>query len=177
MVSSMTMPRRTNRSNIRPVNSIKHVVDVQGGLLVDAVTNNDLIHATDNPVQTDAHDVKSGSVVNSIFLNLQSAVSSTAALANMYMTIYKNPGENIAIAQVPKGNAVGISDMRKLVIHQEMIMGEKNTTAIPRTVFKGVIKLPRHMRRFGFNDVLVLSLYSPGVTWDFCAQCIYKEFS
>ncbi len=92
------------------------------------------------------------------------------------MYIWKNPGTNIAIAQVPNGNAVGQSDLRKMVIHQEMNMGEKNTTAIPRTLFKGVIKLPRHMQRFGIADQLRIELFSPGVTHDFCVQCIYKEY-
>ncbi len=174
MTVQMTMPR-FNR-NLRPVNSIKHVIDIQGALPIATLVEEDIINAVDAPVLANKTEVITGSRVNSIFLNIQTSVSSTAALANIYMYIWKNPGANIAVAQVPNGNQVGASDMKKLVIHQEMNMGEKNTTAIPRTLFKGVIKLPRHMRRFGIKDVLRVVLYSPGVTHDYCIQSIYKEY-
>ncbi len=171
----MTMSFRRQR-NIRPVNSIKHVVDLQGAIPVNTKVTNDLMLAVQDPDPTVAKEINNGCAINSIFLNVQSYVTSTAALANIYMYVWKNPGSNIAIAQVPDGNKVGTSDLRKLVIHQEMNMGEKNTTAIPRTLFKGVIKIPRHMRRFGITDVLRIEMFSPGVTHDFCIQCIFKEY-
>ncbi len=168
------MPR-FNR-NLRPVNSIKHVVDIQGGLVAGTQAENALVSAVDAPVLANKDEVITGSRINSIFLNVQAYATSTAALANLYMFIWKNPGANIAVAQVPNANQVGASDMKKLVIHQEMNMYEKNTTGIPRTLFKGVIKLPKHMRRFGIKDELKIALFSPGVTFDFCVQTIYKEY-
>ncbi len=171
----MTMARRFNQSK-RPINSVKHIVDIQGALAGATLVVNDLVHANDSPVIANTTEVETASNVNSIFLNVQSSVSSTSALANMYMFVYKNPGTNIAIAQVPQGNATGASDFKKQIFHTEMIMGEKNTTAIPRTVFKGVLSIPRHMRRMAPNDSIVIALYSPGVTWDFCIEAIYKEY-
>ncbi len=89
------------------------------------------------------------------------------------MIIMKNPGNNLV---TPTPNAVGGNDNKKFVIHQEMVMLEKNTTGLPRTLFKGVISIPRGYRRFGQDDILVIALLSPGVNVDFCIQCIYKEF-
>ncbi len=90
------------------------------------------------------------------------------------MAVFKNPGNNVS--PLPNANVIGTSDTMKLFFHQEMIMTEKNTTAFPRTLFKGVLMLPRHMRRFGHDDKLGLLLYAPGVNVDFCIQCIYKEY-
>ncbi len=168
------MPRF--RTRLRPVNSRKHIVDRQGGIPIATQTREQVAQAVDSPVLANADEVATASTINSIFLNIQVAATSTAALANMYMYIWKNPGSNIAVAQVPNANVVGTSDLKKLVFHQEMTMTEKNTTAIPRTLFKGVLKLPRHMRRFGYNDELNIELFSPGVTMDYCIQCIYKEY-
>ncbi len=151
-------------------------MDKQGALPVNTQVREELALTVDAPVLANVTEVGTASTINSIFLNVQFATSSTAALANIYMFVWKNPGTNIGIAQVPNGNVVGTSDMKKLIFHQEMMMGEKNTTAIPRTLFKGVLKLPKHMRRFGYNDTLNLELYSPGVTHDYCIQCIYKEY-
>ncbi len=161
-------------TRMRPVKSMKHIVDRQGGLIAGTKVDEDVIRASDAPVfSVNPQDVETGSTVNSIFLNIQVAATGTAALANVYMYVMKNPGNNITEVN---GNIVGVSDIRKFVIHQEMIMTEKNTTAIPRTLFKGVIKLPRGYRRFGIEDRLIVSLFSPGVTYDYCIQCIFKEY-
>ncbi len=166
----------TRFRSLRPINSRKHTIDSQQALAIDTQTRVVLAATVDSPVLANVTEVGTASTVNSIFLNVQFYATSTAALSNIYMYVWKNPGANIAVAQVPDGNKVGASDMKKLVFHQEMSMSEKNTTAIPRTLFKGVLKLPRHMRRFGYKDELLLEMYSPGVTHDFCVQCIYKEY-
>ncbi len=163
------------RNSLRPINSRKHTIDTQGALVIGTQSTVDLATTVDAPVLANTTEVGTASTINSIFLNVQVADTTTGALSNVYMFVWKNPGSNIAIAQVPNGNAVGTSDMKKLVFHQEMLMLEKNSTGIPRTLFKGVLKLPRHMRRFGHNDELRLELFSPGVIIEFCVQCIYKE--
>ncbi len=168
---------RSRGLGLRPVNSIKHVVDTQGGLIAGTQVENALIDTVDNPVLTTSTDVASGAVVKSFFLNVQVAAIGTAALSNVYMYVFKNPSNSINFAAVfPNGNVVGASDVRKLIFHQEMIMTEKNTTAIPRTLFKGVLKIPRHMQRMGLDDRVGIALFTPGVDYEFCFQCIYKEF-
>jgi len=133
----------------------------------------DVIVAVVSPdITASAVNVEEGSTVNSIFLNVQGYATSTAALANMYMYVLKNPGNQVVL---PNANVVGTSDIRRFVIHQEMMMLEKNSTGIPRTLFKGVIRIPRGYKRFGIKDKLQVSLFSPGVTIDYCIQCIYKE--
>ncbi len=151
-------------------------MDIQGGLVAGTQTFVTLADTVDAPVLAQNDQVATASTINSIFLNVQVAATGTAALANVYMIVYKNPGNNIGASNVPDANAVGVSDFKKLIFHQEMIMTEKNTTAIPRTLFKGVLKLPRHFRRFGYDDVMIVALFAPGVNFDFCVQCIYKEF-
>ncbi len=166
------MPYR-NRSNKRPINSVKNIIDSQGGLVAGTAQLVSIANAKDNAALTDVDGVEIGATINSIFLNVQVSASGTAALANVYMIVFKNPGGNLVF---PNGNVLGTNDNKKHVFHQEMLMTEKNTTAIPRTLFKGVLMLPKHMRRMGFNDDLQLQLFAPGVNFDFCVQCIYKWY-
>ncbi len=166
------MPFHRNMSK-RPIHSIKHVVDIQGGMVAGTQVDNDLIEAVDAPTLAAGDRVETGSRVNSVYLKLEAYATSTAALANFYMIIFKNPGGNIS---TPPANAVGVDDNKRFVIHQEMVMMEKNTTGNPRTVFRGVIVIPRGYRRFGINDKLEISTLTPGVSADFCFQCIYKEY-
>ncbi len=162
---------RFNR--LQPINSLKHIVDVQGGAVLNVRVNNDLIKAVDSPVLANVNEVETASIVNAVYLKVECYATTAAALANAYMYIQKNPGGNL---NTVNGNAVGSDDNKKHVIHQEMVMLEQKVSGLPRILFKGVIKIPRGYRRFGTNDTLQISLFSPGVNINFCFQCIYKEY-
>jgi len=85
----------------------------------------------------------------------------------------KNPGNNLVF---PNANVVGSDDNKKYVIHQEMVMFQQQSNSNPRTVFNGVIVIPKGYRRMAINDQLILFLFSPGVNTFACIQCHYKEF-
>ncbi len=166
--------RRGNRGlALRPVHRIKHVIDVQGGMVAGTQVTNDLIKTVDAPVLANVTEVETGSKVNGIYLKVEAYATSTAALANLYLAIIKNPGDSLTGFTI---NAIGANDNKRFVIHQEMVMMEKNTTGNPRTVFNGVIVIPKGYRRMGPNDTLEIKLLTPGVSADFCFQAHYKEF-
>ncbi len=169
------VPRFSNRGNsgLRPVNRIKHVVDGQLGALLGVQVSRGLINTVDNPTIASASDVQTGSKVNAIYLRVEINATSSAALSNAYMGVFKNPGGNLT---EPTLNVVGGSDNKKYMIHQEMVMLQQQTNSNPRTLFNGVIVLPRGYRRNGPNDLLRLLIFSPGVNLNACFQCHYKEF-
>ncbi len=166
--------RFRNRGNsLRPVNRIKHVVDEQGGTNAGVQQNSSLIKASDDPILSVDDAVHTGSTVNGIFLSVEVVATSSAALSNCYMAVFKNPGGNLTI---PTINVIGQNDNKRFCIHQEMLMLQKQSNSNPRTLFKGVIVIPRGYRRFGPNDELSLHIFPPGVNIDYCFQCHYKEF-
>ncbi len=148
-------------------------MDTQGGLLVGIRSTNNIAIAKDAPDNANVTEVQTGSIINSIYLKVEIYATSTAALANAYLAVLKNPGGQLTLVNP---NVIGVSAIKKFVIHQEMVMMEKNTTGNPRTLFAGVIKIPRGYRRMGTDDILQLMLVTPGVTADFCFQSIYKEY-
>ncbi len=160
-------------SRLHPVNRIKHVVDIQYGQALGVNTVNTLIQARDAPVLANTSEVLTGSIVNGIFLVVETSSTSAGALSNLYLAIWKDPGTNLT-AIVP--NAVGSNDDKRFVIHQEMVMLQQDAFGNPRTLFKGVVKLPRGYRRFGPNDALKMATLSPGVSANICIQTHYKEF-
>ncbi len=171
IIRMLVFSRRAMR--LRPVHSIKHVVDIQNALVVGTANSEVLIIAEDAPVLADTNEVETASTVNAIYLNVRAYATTEAALANLYMIVYKDPGGNLS-AIAP--NAVGSSDDKRFVIHQHMVMLGGSTTEIPVTVFDGVIRIPRGYKRFGIKDRLLVRLLAPGVVVDYCVQCIYKEF-
>ncbi len=175
------MPRFFRRSaglgNI--INRIKHVVDSQGATPVGgAGFEIPLIDTVDAPVLANPDEVETGSKVNGIYLKVEAYATSSGALSNFYMMVFKNPGNNLVF---PNPNVVGTSDNKKYVIHQEMVMLQKEPTmdslgGNPRVVFNGVIVIPRGYRRNGPDDSLRIKFFTPGVTAELCLQCHYKEF-
>ncbi len=165
--------RRGQRSGLHPVMHIKHVVDVQGGLLAGTQLDTNIITAVESPSLANVKEVEIGHTVNGIYLKVEIVATSSAALSNAYMMVYKDPGGNTT---PPQANAVGASDNKRFSIHQEMIMLQKQDGSNPRTLFNGVIVLPRGMRRFAANDLLIVSILCPGITADFCIQVHFKEF-
>ncbi len=167
------VPRFRSRNNLRPVNRIKHVTDVQAGGTAGSVSQFDLIKAVDNPALAVTSDVAIGSTINGIFISTEVYATTAGALANVYFSLSKNPGGNLTL---PAPNLVGPSDNKKYVIHQEMVMLQKQIDGNPRTLFKGVVVIPRGYRRFGPDDRLTVQILSPGVNIDICMQSHYKEF-
>ncbi len=168
------MPRFRSRGlSLRPVNRIKHVVDIQFATTAGTEVDHTIITASDTPDLAASKEVQTGATVNAIYLKVEANATTSAALANMYMIVYKSPGGSIT---GPTPNAVGISDNKRFVIHQEMIMFQQQDGSNPRTLFNGVVVIPRGYRRFGPNDLLSLRFLAPGVNIQVCFQVHYKEF-
>ncbi len=166
-------------SGLRPINTLKHVVDLQDQIASGSQTEYTLAIGVENPVTTDADGINIGSSVRHMFVNIQ-VVNDTNAVGtinNAYLYFFLNPGGNIVAGSRPAVNAVGASDSRKLVFHQEMAMLSDASDSIPITLFKGVLKIPRKGSRIGVNDIIGVRIGTPtaGAVMDICIQCIYKE--
>ncbi len=164
---------RFRRDTRRPIHSVKHIVNIQGGLVAGTQVLDTLSESVDAPVLANVTEVETGSTINALFINIQVAATATAALANVYFALGFNRGNNVTWSNL---NIMGASDEKRNLLHNEMVMTEKNTTAIPRTLFKGVLKIPKGMRSQRIDDELQAILFAPGVSFDYCIQCIYKEF-
>ncbi len=174
-VMKMPFNRFRNRGmGLRPVNRIKHVFDGQGGVTVNTQEIISPITTKDAPVLANTEECITGSKVNGIYLKVEVYATSSGALSNIYMYFLKNPSGTITT--VPNPNVVGASDLKKYVIHQEMVMVQRNINGNPRTLFNGVIVFPRGYKRNGPDDRWNLVLYAPGISFDYCVQAHYKEF-
>ncbi len=132
--------------------------------------------AIDAPTLSGVTGVGQGSTIRSIYLRLEAASNEAidlGAIPNFYMYVFKNPGGNLV---EPSPNAVGSSDNKKFVLHQEMVMLEnKGQGSNPRLIFQGVVKLPKMYQRFGYNDSLIVSTKCPALDTAQCMQVIYQE--
>ncbi len=163
---------------LRPVHRIKHVVDAEGTVDDTPSVIVDLINTVDAPVLASVNQVETGAKVNGIYLHVEVLHTSGTGRPNIYMYVIKNPGNNIA-GSLPNPKSVGLSDNKRFVIHQEMILMSGDAgNGLPRPLFNGVIVIPKGMRRFGPADKLqvVFITGNVGVNADWCLQTHFKEF-
>ncbi len=162
---------------LRPVHRIKHVIDAEGTVTETANTVVDLIETKDAPTLAGTNECETGSKVNGIYLKVEVSHTSGTGRPNVYLAVFKNPGNNLSAGINP--TAVGANDNKKFIIHQEMVMGSGDAgNGLPRVLFNGVIAIPKGYRRNGPSDRLQLLLRAKAssITFDFCMQAHYKEF-
>ncbi len=171
------MPRYRSRMGLRPVNRIKHVVDSSSTVAAAAEGGVTIAIAGDTPVQANTSEVKTGCTINGFYIRAEIASNEAidlGAIPNVYFMVSKNPGTNVTM---PAANAVGASDNKRFVIHQEMSMIEnKGQGSNARTLFNGVVVIPKGMRRMGPNDKWQALTLCPALNTVQCFQVHYKEF-
>ncbi len=169
------MARYRGRTALQPINRIKHVVDSFATVTAATTLAVKLIDAVAAPVIANTSEVIIGSKVNGLYLKVEVSPNETdaGAIPNVYMCVWKNAS---GITGNIDPTNVGVNNLKKLVIHQEMVMMNNLAGGNPRVLFNGVIVIPKGMRRFGPADELSISFRSTAVNFAVCLQCHYKEF-
>ncbi len=171
------MARFRRSMALRPINRIKHVVDSSGTIAAAAVGGFTVAVAKDAPVLANTNEVETGSKINGFYIRFEVASNEAidlGAIPNIYFMLSKNPGGNVTM---PAANAVGSSDNKRFVVHQEMSMIEnKGQGSNARTLFNGVIVVPKGMRRMGPNDIWKVNTICPALDTAQCIQVHFKEF-
>ncbi len=160
---------------LRPINRIKHVVDTAQTLAKGVVLPLVVALATDTPTLGATSSCETGSKINGIYFRVVIASNETVvgAIPNCYLMVVKNPGGNITF---PAPNAVGASDNKRFVLHQEMRMIENVKGGNPQVFFDGVVVIPKVYRRMGPNDSIELHISCGFLDTVVCTQAHYKEF-
>ncbi len=169
------MARFRSRMALRPINRIKHVVDSSATVMGGAPGIFTVAIATDTPTLAGTNSVETGSKINGFYIRVEIAANETIAdaIPNCYFMLWKNPGGNLTR---PVANSVGGNDNKNKVIHQEMSMLENVKGGNARTLFNGVIVIPKGMRRMAPNDLWELIVLCPALDTAQCLQAHYKEF-
>ncbi len=177
------MARMSRALALRPVNSVKHVIDTSGVVVAGATSTTDLVQTVDSPSAL-TNQVHVGSYVKFIYLKVEVVGAiAFAGVPRCYMYVMKNATDDISL---PSPDAVGASTVKRFVLHQEMTMISQQASSagggdftFPRTMFKGVIRIPKTYQRNGITDKTQFVIgnssgESTGST-RFCLQAIYKE--
>ncbi len=174
-VLQMVMPfRRRGSMAIRPVNSLKHIVDTEGALSGAATSATPIATAVITQVDPfNPVNVRVGATINGFFLSVFVIGATGAPLTGAidWFLWKAHAGQS-----APTPSTTGTSEVRNQIIHEEKgLAGSGDGTPM---AFKGVVVVPKGMRRMREGDRWELRLRSSDATNDatFCVKSIYKSF-
>ncbi len=160
-----------------PINRTKHVVDSFGAVVGGSPSRNDIASAVVNRADPfNPVEVVLGSTVNAVFISIFVIDDSATGLSGpIDWYIAKSRTSQNPTTNFPDPGATGVSLVRNQIFHEEKgLSGSQDGTPM---VFKGVIALPKSMRRFREGDVLFIKVgCNTGDTCNFCIKAIYNEF-
>ncbi len=171
----VSMPFR-RMAGLRPVNSIKHVLDIEGGLAAATDSTSTFVNAVNTPsVPFKPGDVMFGSYVRSFYLSIFIIGATGAPIDGSINWYIAKQRSGQGAADFPTPSATGTSEVRNQIIHEEKgLSGSGDGTPM---VFKGVIKIPRSMQRIREGDAMFLRLRINGtIQATFCIKIIYKSY-
>ncbi len=123
---------------------------------------------------TTPSEVRIGSTINGFFLSVfMIGATGAPVTGSLNWYLMKRHSDQTT---VPVAGTTGISDLRSQIIHEEKgLAGSGDGTPM---AFKGVIAIPRGMRRNRIGDEWILVLRNLDATVDttFCLKAIYKSY-
>ncbi len=169
------MPRF--RRAMSPINSIKHILDVEGALASGANSTSIFVNAVPNVDSTTfvPGNVRTGATVNGFFISVF-VIGATGAPLNNSINWYIIKLHSGQSAALPTPGSTGGSLIRNQIIHEEKgLAGSGDGTPM---AFKGVIVVPKGMRRMREGDEFIFVINSLDATNNatFCFKAIYKSY-
>ncbi len=159
-----------------PINSIKHVIDVSGALSGGSTSQVPIAVGVPQVGATFVPgDIRTGATINGFFLSIF-VIGATGAPINGPIDWYLVKIHDGQSGSTPTPGATGVSKIRNQIIHEEKgLAGSGDGTAM---AFKGVVAVPKGMRRMREGDIWRVLLRSDDVSNDaqFCVKAIYKSY-
>ncbi len=167
--------RRRNTSYLRPVNSMKNVVNAftaqpvgTGSLLI--------ARAVDSATNAVTQDVERGCNIKAIWLEIwiyDSAEAAVGVTSGIDFYIWKDPGANLT---PPIPGTEGSSNEKKFIFKSWKGLTGARTQGSPPYAWRGWIKIPKRYQRMGTDDLFELQFNATGVNKIVCTNLIYKWY-
>lgn len=165
----MVMPRFRRALRMRPINTIKNIVDNTSLLVAAATTTTVDLAVAVNAYAGAVTDVPIGAKVIGFYLFIQ--IQPEVATTNVDWYIAK--GNTASIGAMPTPGSTGGHVNRNLILHEEKGLPGNYTNGNSPLTFRGFIRLPRGRQMFHEGDICRVFLRG-AATYSLCLKSIYK---
>ncbi len=171
------MPR--HRRMLAPINTVKHYVTrTNTDTASAAVANTIWINAVVAPATGTTADVKEGSIVKAIHIEMWIQGSGTTGLDTQFnFAIYKAPAGIAAFTAAEMVNLGGTANKKNIFFVSQGVIGAgiDGNQSIP--IFNAWLLIPKGKQRFGLGDRLFSTFTPTGTSCQNCGIATYKEFT
>jgi len=167
--------RRGNRSQLRPINSVKNIVQEISAVAAAAQATTVIAQAVDAPTLAATTEVEKACRINQIYIEVW-IYGAAADNVNSPITwmLFQNPSNAFT---TPAPSTVGASDLKRYVIAMGKGLVGNQAVGNPPYLIRGWFAVPKVRRRMGQDDTInfVLINNTAGVI-NTCKLFIYKWY-
>ncbi len=167
-----------HRKMLAPIKTIKHYVHLSNVSVASGSRSaNTLVHAVAGEATANANEVKEGSLVKNIFIELWLlGRGASDADTQFNVSLEKIPGQAVNGMTYAQMLNLGAYPNKKNIFFTSsgVIGGVGGGQAVP--VMRGWFKIPKGKQRMGLDDFLTLSIAATGEALQRCGFSTYKEY-
>ncbi len=164
---------------VATINSVKHYVTRTNTDTASAgIANTVWINAVLAPATGTTADVKEGSVIKAIYLEMWLQGSGATGLDTQFnFAIYKAPAGIAAFTAAEMLNLGGTANKKNIFFNSQGVIGAgiDGNQAIP--VFRQWLLIPKGKQRFGLGDRLFSTMTPTGTSCQNCGFATFKEYT
>ncbi len=166
-----------HRRMLAPINTVKHYIIIENTEVASATSRvQALVTAEIAPAVATTADVKEGSLVKAVFLELWVHSKAAAGLeVKFQFALEKVPTGAAGLTFVEMNNPQAYDNKKNILFYSQGVIGDLTTQGVP--IVRQWFKIPKGKQRFGLGDRLLFNLAATGVVLDSCGFSTYKEYT
>ncbi len=169
------MPLKFRRRMQATINSTKHYVHhTVFTVAVGTVTKNLDVNAVALSAVTNANDVRAGSVLKAIFVELWIVCNDANNNASFLIAVEKASGGQPDMTFAQSVNLMAYPNKKNVLYTTQGLIGQQSNNAIP--IIRQWIPIPKGKQRFGADDEFRVNISALVATLEVCGITIYKEY-
>ncbi len=169
------MPFRRRFQKLATINSTKHYVHHSPtSVAASAILVLDEINAVALSAVTNANDVRAGSVLKAISIEIWMLANSATTHASFTISVEKTKGGQPDMTFAQSIALMAYPNKANILYTTQGFIGEENNNAVP--LLKQWIAIPKGKQRFALGDQLRVNISSITTGVQFCGLTIYKEY-
>ncbi len=162
---------------LAPINTVKHYIIVENAPVASAAIRTvALIDATAAPATAATKDVKEGSIIKAIFIELWLRSQADAGTDTKFQfSLEKVPTGSAGMTFGEMNNPQAYDNKKNILFFSQGVLGDLTTQAIP--VVRQWFKIPKGKQRMGLGDRLLINITATNFAIDTCGFATYKEYT
>jgi len=160
---------------VRPtINSNKHYVQISlATTLAGAAATNQFAVSVDAPLANTSNEVRQGSVIKAIFVEIWVRTNDTSA-GTALLSVYKKTSADTVMSFAQQISLHTYPNKKNVFYHTQGLTNVNTSQAT--ALFRGWIKIPKGKQRMGLSDALCMTISAQALDQNWCGFITYKEY-